>query len=107
MGNEPVANDFPTQYSNRAKRIIERMSTSWLPNVKQELLRSQLKKRLGLVNGKVGFIDGKWGFADAKGNMVIPAVYDTASVFSDGRAQVTLGDRSGSIDTKGTEHWED
>jgi len=35
-------------------------------------------------------IDGKYGFSDTIGNIVIPAKYDAAGVFSGGRAQVGL-----------------
>ena len=47
------------------------------------------------------FIDGgKWGFIDIWGNIVFPAIFDSASIFADGKAKVTIGDNVFSIKKK-------
>ena len=46
---------------------------------------------------------GKWGYSDAAKNLVVPAVYDKADRFKEGRALVQRADRKGFIDTKGRE----
>jgi predicted nucleic acid-binding Zn ribbon protein len=43
----------------------------------------------------------KWGFCDRDRKMVIPAVYDSVDLFSDGLAQVELNLKFGFVDTKG------
>ena len=45
--------------------------------------------------------DGKWGFLDTKGEEVIPAKYDQATPFSDGRAFVLKNEKILIIDKKG------
>jgi hypothetical protein len=46
---------------------------------------------------------GKWGYSDAARNLVVPAVYDKADRFKEGRALVQKGNRKGFIDAKGKE----
>ena len=45
--------------------------------------------------------DGKHGFIDTSGNFALQPIYDFASNFYDGLAQVTIGDKHEYIDTKG------
>lgn len=46
--------------------------------------------------------DGKWGYADEDGNYLLPSVYRSASVFSEGKAWVVRQNEApGLIDTKG------
>ena len=61
-------------------------------------------------------LNDKWGYIDKKGNFVIQPVYDNALPFFEGLARVELKRlqpgsysryRSGYIDTKGTQYWED
>ncbi|RMF56248.1 MAG: WG repeat-containing protein, partial [Bacteroidetes bacterium] len=42
-----------------------------------------------------------WGYIDRSGALVIPAKYDEARPFSEGRAAVQVGGRWGFIDTEG------
>lgn len=46
-------------------------------------------------------VDGKFGFANAQGRLVIPAQFDEARNFVEGRACVSRGKRWGYIDTAG------
>jgi len=46
-------------------------------------------------------VDGKFGFADVQGTLVIPAQFDGARNFVEGRACVARGKRWGYIDTAG------
>lgn len=45
--------------------------------------------------------DNKYGFLNISGYLVIPLVYDHASVFSEGLAAVSIGEKWGFIDIKG------
>lgn len=45
--------------------------------------------------------DGKWGYLDTKGEVAIPAKFDKASQFSEGRAWAMKGDKRLLIDKKG------
>jgi hypothetical protein len=47
------------------------------------------------------FKGGKWGYCDAQKTLVIPAVYDLAGRFKDGRALVQQGKSKGFIDATG------
>ncbi|RIE08983.1 WG repeat-containing protein, partial [Candidatus Cryosericum odellii] len=44
----------------------------------------------------------KWGFCNRDRKMVIPTVYDSVDLFSEGLAPVHLNSKCGYIDTKGT-----
>lgn len=57
--------------------------------------------RDGLALLRVGGIDGKRGFIDRAGRVVIPAEYDDARDFSEGKALVKRGDSWGFIDRAG------
>ena len=46
-------------------------------------------------------LNGKWGFIDKTGRMVIPAVYDDATAFSEGLVAVTVNGKTGFIDKTG------
>lgn len=46
-------------------------------------------------------IDNKFGFIDKQGTVVIPAVFDGATVFREGLAPVLIGQKIGYIDTDG------
>ena len=48
-------------------------------------------------------INEKWGYIDRSGKMVIPAKYDDAGSFTDGRASVELNGRTFTIDRSGRE----
>lgn len=49
------------------------------------------------------FKGGKWGYSDAARHLVVPAVYDKAGRFTEGRALVEKGQRKGFIDPTGRE----
>jgi len=47
------------------------------------------------------FIDGgKWGFINRRGNIVFPVIFDSASLFADGKARATIGDNVFCINKK-------
>lgn len=46
---------------------------------------------------------GKWGFIDKTGSMVIPAKYDDAWIFHNGKVKVTFNGREFKIDRNGNE----
>ncbi|MEO6096752.1 MAG: WG repeat-containing protein [Fibrobacteria bacterium] len=46
-------------------------------------------------------IEGKFGYADASGRIIIPARFDGADAFSEGRAVVLDSGRFGYIDSRG------
>jgi hypothetical protein len=55
----------------------------------------------GRISDLIAFKSGnKWGFMNISGDIQIPAIYDSASDFSDGLACVRNGDLWGYIDTK-------
>jgi hypothetical protein len=43
----------------------------------------------------------KWGYVDKTGAMIIPLQFDSASLFKEGLAVVSIGDKYGYIDTSG------
>jgi len=49
------------------------------------------------------FKGGKWGYSDVARNLIVPALYDKADRFKEGRALVQKGNRKGFIDAKGKE----
>jgi hypothetical protein len=49
------------------------------------------------------FKGGKWGYSDLAKNLVVPAVYDKADRFEEGRALVQRGELKGFIDANGRE----
>lgn len=54
-------------------------------------LPKKVSRTSGFSEGLAAFCkDGKWGFLDTKGEEVIPAKYDQATPFSDGRAFVLM-----------------
>jgi len=80
--------------------FIDRKSTKVVPT----RFPSQVKWfPLGFHDGRALVPDGKgkWGFIDSKGMMVIPAVYDYGSNFSEGLARVWTRDGCGFIDRQG------
>ncbi|MFA7089679.1 MAG: WG repeat-containing protein, partial [Bacteroidales bacterium] len=53
-------------------------------------------------NGLAGMrLNGAWGFINPKGETVIPFLYDTVTLFSNGRAQAVYHGLIHSIDTQG------
>ncbi len=46
-------------------------------------------------------ITGKFGYINLKGELIIPAIYDEASDFRGGRAQVRVGTQTKMIDGQG------
>lgn len=60
-----------------------------------------MSRTSGFSEGLAAFCkDGKWGFLDTKGEEVIPAKYDQATPFSDGRAFVLKNEKILIIDKK-------
>lgn len=49
--------------------------------------------------------NGKWGDVDRKGQMVIPAQFDSALGFNDGLARIWFGGEQGYIDSTGNFVW--
>ena len=47
------------------------------------------------------FENGKAGFINQRGEVIVPFIYQSGSVFSDGLASVKLGNKNGYIDSKG------
>jgi len=65
-------------------------------------LRAQQTRRLGPEDGLlVVSVEGKDGFIDLTGRMVIPATFDFAWQFSEGRASAWQNGRAGFIDRSG------
>jgi hypothetical protein len=54
----------------------------------------------------VQVMGGKWGYINTKGSMVINPKFDTAGPFSNGVAQVFVGDAMGYINPAGKYVWE-
>ncbi|WP_158588729.1 WG repeat-containing protein [Butyrivibrio sp. X503] len=75
-------------------------------NMQDEVILEPQFKRADPI-GKDGLAcvvteEGKYGFIDAKGEYAIPPIYDYADEFSDGLAQVALGEKREYVDTEGT-----
>ncbi len=53
----------------------------------------------------IRIVDGerKLGYLNERGELALPLIYDSASCFENGLARVTIGSRSGYIDTEGNE----
>src|SRR6266481_4674273 len=45
--------------------------------------------------------DSKWGYIDRRGNVVIPAQFESAEDFFEHKAAVSLGEKTGYIDEAG------
>lgn len=62
----------------------------------------------GYGEGLFGFKDnsGKWGFIDISGTIILSAIYDGVSVFSDGLAVAKIGDNYFYLDKSGNRYFE-
>ena len=81
---------------NNGKAIVKNREKEWLIIDKSGQTLSKISFPADYIkdikDGMAGFrYKDKWGYMDDKGNMVIPAQYDIAWDFSDGKAKVIIG----------------